>query len=103
MNKDPSQISDKLVKARAVEIIKVHKLAELSDGKLKAIFELIHFVKSKDLFYPPFRLGHSEPFNILDKNGRFVAGFNSKKSNARSKSILLLELLNTFFTANDGL
>ena len=102
MKKDFSQISDELLKAKAKEIIKEKNLAQLSNGKLEAIFKAVYFVKDSDLFQPPFRRGFSEVYNILDKKGHFVFGFSSKKNNARSKTVLLLELLNTFVTPNDG-
>jgi hypothetical protein len=101
MNSDLPQFSDENLKARAATIIKEKNLAQLSDGKLRAIFETVRFVKDCNLFDAPFRTGRSEPFNILDKNGRFVADVSSKKRNARSKSILLLELLNTFLISRD--
>jgi hypothetical protein len=94
MNSDLPQFSDEELKALAVSIIMEKNLAQLSVGKIQAIIEIVHFAKDSNIFDSPFRTGRSEPFNILDRNGRFVAGFSSKKRNARSKSILLLELLN---------
>ena len=102
MKKYFSQILDELLKAKAKEIINENNLAQLSDGKLEAIFKTVHLVKGNDFFHPPFRKGYSEEYNILDKKGHFVFGFSSNKNNAKSKTILLLELLNTFVTPNDG-
>lgn len=69
-------------------------LAQLSDDKIDGIITELQEIEASASFVKPFRLGNTSKTNIVDSQGHEVRRFNANKRNARSKSLLLLALLN---------
>lgn len=69
-------------------------LAQLSDDKIEGIITELQEIEGSSSFEKPYRLGNISKTNIVDAKGHEVRRFNTNKRNARTKSLLLLALLN---------
>ena len=81
------------------EFINENKLANFSESRLDDLLNHVQFLMGQKKFSPPYRHGRFNTTSVLDANGNEV--FNSSQRNgrnARSKSKLVLALLNTFYS-----
>jgi len=69
-------------------------LAQLSDDKIEGIITELQEIEGSSSFEKPYRLGNISKTNIVAPKGHEVRRFNTNKRNARTKSLLLLALLN---------
>lgn len=86
-------ITEKL-KAHSIAFLNLNSLSQMSEGVIDSIIESVIEIKNNQNHTGPFRLGRTSTTVILDVNGKEVRKWNENKRNARSKSVLMLELLN---------
>jgi hypothetical protein len=86
-------IKEKL-KEHSIAFLNTNSLSQMSDGVIDSIIESVLEIKNNQSHTRPFRLGRTSTTIILDVNGKEVRKWNENKRNARSKSFLMLELLN---------
>ena len=87
-------VNAEIIKHTANEFLSVKGMSILSDGEVDNLVDLVIVVLSVSVFEKPFRLGRSNTTAVLDASGKEVKRFNVKKQKARTKSLLLVALLN---------
>ena len=86
-------IKEKL-KNYSIAFLNTNTLSQMSDGVIDSIVENVIEIKNNQSYKGPFRLGRTSTTVILDTTGKEVRKWNKNKRNARSKSLLMIELLN---------